>query len=309
MILNYSKLSEKIQKADIHNIESLNHLIEELNPYKLQKVKPYFTNLVCDTIFQKFSKEDVEEVIYSYLTEEGLIKPNTYLSMLAQHFGLCESPEFFLNYLEKHPLSSEKEVLFLCTKLSILSVDTNESIKKLETIYLNAQKEKPELFSSKFVQKMLGNGLFYNEIEKPLLQKKFIELNQNIIETFCDNHPRFIVGQKQTKMLRFLIKIGFDKTLKNHAEMAQDMIIFYHTSSFPKQAQLISDIVPLDKEHLGQIIKIAEKRLENKHKYYLSELSFWHPEQIAKLRLEYEKLHLEDSISHNIEEPSKKMKL
>ena len=173
MNLNYSHVSDLFYQKEFPNLESFLQLIEKLKPYKIHKVKPYFNDYILNNIFKSFPKEDVHEVIYSYLSEKGKVEPNGYLSMLAQHFGIFENVDFYLSYFKQHPVSSEKEAQFLCLKLCMLN-EENIQVQELTHIYRQAQIEHPEFFSSQYVQKMLGNGFFYSRVENPSFQQRFI---------------------------------------------------------------------------------------------------------------------------------------
>jgi hypothetical protein len=307
---NYINLHEQIQKRVFYNISDYEALIVKLKDYDLKKIKPYFNNEVLNKIYHNFSQDDIYEVVYSYLSEKGKIQPSYFLTILAEHFGAVEKPSFYLNYFNQENITTEKEAQFFCFKLCLLSFSNQEQeleIQQLEEIYKNLQKEKPDLFSDKFVSKMLGHGLFYENIEQNSFQKKFIELNEESIKKFIIHNPDFILRKKQVKMIKFLLNIGFDDVFKKNTDVAQQMIIYYLKAGFQAQAKLINDLIPLDKEHLNIIIKHIEKKHEKSTIHH--ESTIYHSSKLEQFRTEYEKLHLEDTLLNVIKKDKIKMKI
>jgi hypothetical protein len=292
-------------RSKLETIDDLIILFNDLSSCKLRNVKQFLNAQKIQVYHTQLSvnQDNIDEIFYSYFSENGKIEQSPYLDMFITTFSSIQNIQYHIDYFKKYPIHTEKQLKFLCLKICLNHSNESEEMKELEKLYLDVYKNNPSLFSSNFVSSMINNEFFNDNLDKSLFEQKFIQTNEQLIKKFVQNHPTYITEQKQNKVIRFLLKVGYDKVLQNNIDMAQDLIIFYITNHFPSQAKTIEQVVSLNSHYLAKLIdKIQE---DAKTHAYFSEKSIYHPSQIENLKLLYEKTYLDESLK---EEQSKKKK-
>lgn len=299
-------LHELTQVNQIHNINELNALFNSFKTFKPSEAKAYIDASTIEKTFKLFNQEDIKEVIYSYLTDEGKIEPSIYLNMFARQFSLLSSALTHLDYFYQYPINSLKQAQLLCVKTTSLYKSKSLDSEALDNLYRKLQLENPELFDASFFKTMINSDYFLNQVDSKEFQEKFLNLHATTMPSFIKNNPEWIGKHKKIKMLKFLLLAGYDECLIENKELAQKMIINFLTSSHLTQAQVILDIVQLDTKHLKKLLKIIERK-EYVNNY--SDDYIYHPNQINKIRMMYEKALLNETINVSNEINNKKMKL